>query len=73
MGILIPDGLHPAEAAPVFIEGILGGSVATLGMTAAGALISPEIGTSMAIMSLTAIGFVTSFVLQAKKAAKKKR
>lgn len=71
--ILFPKELKPEESVPVVLEGIIGGTVAGLGMMTLGAFFSPEVSTALVSASAVATGFATTIVLQERKvlAAKK--
>ncbi|MEM4159926.1 MAG: hypothetical protein QXO35_02340 [Candidatus Micrarchaeia archaeon] len=65
--ILFPKELKPEESVPVILEGVIGGTVAGLGMLTLGAFFSPEVSTALVSASAVASGFATTIVLQEKK------
>ncbi len=65
--ILFPKELKPEESVPVILEGVIGGTVAGLGMMTIGAFFSPEVSTALVSASAVASGFATTIILQEKK------
>lgn len=68
--ILFPKELKPEESVPIILEGMVGGTVAGLGMMAIGALFSPEVSTALVSASAIASGFATTIVLEERKRLK---